>query len=332
MRHSAITFAEQVKQRLGAGENWDIIFCSDMLNLAEFRGLAPAELAGLPTVIYFHENQLTYPVRFESERDYQFAMTNITSALAADQVWFNSGFHREDFLSAVEKFLVRMPDYQPRGPAEAIGPKSLVQPPGIDDIERQQARRPGPLRILWVGRWEHDKAPELFFEALKIIKQRGTDFRISVIGPRFRQVPEVFEQGRTYFAGHIDRWGFQQPRSEYEKALAEADVVVSTALHEFFGLSVVEAIAAGAYPLLPQRLAYPELLGLGQNPQMQEFFYDGSIGRLAERLLELSTMIAEGSLRDRQRKAAAAVERFKWKERLAPLDTCLEEAGRAKDR
>jgi len=33
---------------------------------------------------------------------------------------------------------------------------------------------------------------------------------------------------------------------------------VSTAQHEFFGLAVVEAIAAGAFPVLPNRLVYPE--------------------------------------------------------------------------
>ena len=49
---------------------------------------------------------------------------------------------------------------------------------------------------------------------------------------------------------------------KYLKILSEADIIVSTAIHEFFGISVVEAIAAGAYPLLPKRLAYPEVLAL----------------------------------------------------------------------
>ena len=48
MRHGALTLAAQVEERLGAGERWDAVFCSDMLNLAEFRGLAPAPVAALP--------------------------------------------------------------------------------------------------------------------------------------------------------------------------------------------------------------------------------------------------------------------------------------------
>ena len=76
MRHSAITFAQQAAEALKKEQNWDIVFCSDMLNLAEFTALIPVEIASLPKVIYFHENQLTYPVRVQDERDYQFAMTN----------------------------------------------------------------------------------------------------------------------------------------------------------------------------------------------------------------------------------------------------------------
>jgi hypothetical protein len=37
-------------------------------------------------------------------------------------------------------------------------------------------------------------------------------------------------------------------------------VVVSTAIQENFGLSIVEAILAGCFPILPNRLSYPELI------------------------------------------------------------------------
>ena len=325
MRHSAITFADELGAMVADGQKWDVIFCSDMLNLAEFLSLAPAMLRELPTILYFHENQLTYPVRVESERDYQFAMTNMTSALAADKVWFNSAFHRESFLEALEVFLKKMPDYQPLEAIERIRRKAAVHPPGVEKICTQKNRTPGPLRILWAGRWEHDKNAEDFFKVIEIMKSKGVDFRLSVIGQQFREVPEVFERGKKDFTEHIDRWGYQASRADYEKALIDADVFVSTANHEFFGISVVEAALAGVYPLLPRRLAYPEILGLGQNTDAAEFYYNGEVKDLADKLGVLAKRLDKNDLwNGNPAKVIRLVERFEWKNISIAMDAAIE--------
>ena len=319
MRHAALTFADDVRRRLAQGATWDLVFCSDMLNLAEFLGLAPREVRDLPSLIYFHENQLTYPVRAESERDYQFAMTNLTSALAARAVWFNSGFHRESFLHALEAFLGRMPDYQPFDAVPRIRAKAAVFPPGVPRFAPRSVRGPGPLRILWAARWEHDKNPEEFFQALEQLKDRRVPFRISAIGAQFRQCPEVFDEARERFADHIDRWGYQQNRADYEAALREADVFVSTAQHEFFGLSVVEATLAGAYPLVPKRLAYPEVFELQADSTAEMFFYEDGADGLATRLTDLARRLAAGvSLLEAAAFLRERLRRFEWPN-LAPI-------------
>ena len=317
MRHAAVTLADRVDQLLAEGGRWDLLFCSDMLNLAEFQGLVRRS-CDLPTIAYFHENQLTYPVRFEHERDYQFAMTNMTTALAADAVWFNSAYHRDSFLSALEALLRRMPDYQPLDAVPRIAAKSQVVPPGVDVLPPRGNRPAGPLRILWAARWEHDKNPEEFFEALTLLKQRGVPFRLSVIGEQFRDVPAVFARAREQFREEIDRWGHQPTRSRYEAALCEADVFVSTAHHEFFGLSAVEAALAGARPVLPRRLAYPEVFGT----ENDAFFYEGGAEGLAARMVRLAEGVAPGDrdlhlLRERLRC-------FEWPSLTSRLDTAAE--------
>jgi glycosyltransferase involved in cell wall biosynthesis len=321
MRHGAVTFAQQVNDRIAQGEKWDVIFCCDMLNLAEFAGLVDRWARDLPRVVYFHENQLTYPVRFESERDYQYVMTNLTTAIAADRVWFNSAFHRDEFLSALGKFLKRMPDNQPLKAIEDIRAKSAIHPPGIYPFAPGGERKEGPVRILWAGRWEHDKNPEDFFAAMKILKEKGLDFRLSVIGERFRDVPEVFEWAREFFAGHIERWGYQESIEEYRAALMEADIVVSTANHEFFGISIVEAIAAGAYPVLPKRLAYPEIVAGIESASQDEFFYDGTVKGLAEKIMTLMETL------DQQDKAGRikAMDRYGWRRCADEMDDALTE-------
>jgi glycosyltransferase involved in cell wall biosynthesis len=325
MRHSAITFAFQVTELREKRRSWDMLFCSDMLNLAEFAALAPAEIAGLPKVIYFHENQLTYPVRAEDERDYQFAMTNLTSALAANAVWFNSQFHMNSFLDALAIFLKSMPDHQPFEAIEKIRAKSSVCPPGITDFPAREARGPGPLCILWAARWEHDKNPEDFFKTLEILKARNVPFRISVIGQSFRDRPMVFDRAHNDFKSHIDLWGYQQSREDYQRALTQADVIVSTANHEFFGIGVVEAIAAGAYLLVPNRLSYPEILGFGRIEGAEQFFYDGTDKDLAEKLSWLSVHIEKDAYWPKSIRPATLTDKLKW-QKLAPLyDKALEQ-------
>lgn len=319
MRHAAVTFADQVRSRVARGQRWDRLCCSDMLNLAEFRGLAPPQVCRLPTVVYFHENQLTYPVRFESERDYQFAMTNMTSALAADAVWFNSSFHRDAFLTALDVFLRRMPDCQPTQAPERIRAKTRICPPGVHPLPDRRGRRPGPLRILWAARWEHDKNPEDFFEALRVLDERAVAFRVSVVGEQFRDSPEVFAEARRTFADRIDRWGYLEDRADYEAALLDADVFVSTARHEFFGLSAVEATLAGAYPLLPQRLAYPEIFGFDEGDATTQFFYDGPPEVLAERLAKLAARVGKSPPGcDETEPLRRRLSRFEWP-RLTPV-------------
>ncbi len=328
MRHAAVTFAGQVRDRFAQGERWDLLFCSDMLNLAEFRGLAPKEIRDLPSLLYFHENQLTYPVRAENERDYQFAMTNMTSALAADAVWFNSAFHRNSFLSALETLLKRMPDYQPLESIARLEAKAQVFSPGVNSFAPRGPRGPGPLRILWAARWEHDKNPEEFFEAVSRLKGRRIPFRISVIGEQFREVPEVFAWAREHFADHIDRWGYEEDRAGYEAALLDADVFVSTAAHEFFGLSAVEATLAGAYPLVPRRLAYPEVFDLRSDSAAAGFFYEGGADGLADKLADLAHRIESN---DSLLQVAALIrdrlKRFEWPNLAPVLDAAVEQIG-----
>ena len=327
MRHAAVTFAAEVSRRRSVGESWDALFCSDMLNLAEFRGLAPAEVAALPSVLYFHENQINYPVQVEKERDFQFGLTNIVSALAADRVWFNSGFHRDLFLESIPPFLNKMPDYRPLESVERIRAKAEVCQPGVPSAPpRRGERPPGPLRILWAARWEFDKNPETFFEALARLRQAEVPFRVSVLGQSFRETPPIFERARSELEGCIDVWGYQSQKADYQRVLMRADVFVSTAIHEFFGISAVETMVAGAYPLLPRRLAYPELLDLRSHGAMGAHFFDGSAAQLARRLRDLATRLEEtGEVWGQTREHCSELSRrFCWRPHAERLDERIE--------
>ena len=324
MRHAAITFARDVAELSAAGQGWDLIFGCDMLNLAEFRALAPASVACQPAVCYFHENQLTYPDPHQRERDRHFAMTNFVSALAADAVWFNSAFHRDEFLQALRKWLHGMPEDRCLEEFATLGNRARVQSPGIDVGPPRAERVPGPIRIVWAARWERDKAPEILFEALSRLQAAGWDFRVSVLGQSFTEVPPVFASARADLAKRIDHWGFIEEHEEYVRALRQADLFVSTAIHEFFGLAACEAMGQGAIPVLPQRLAYPELLQLNDNRSHEIFFYDGTARGLISRLEHwMHKSPDDEALRLAGERVRQCISRFDWRVRASEMDQRL---------
>jgi glycosyltransferase involved in cell wall biosynthesis len=260
MRGGAVTLARMLRER---PERPDLILTTDMLDLATFLALTRPLTAGVPTALYFHENQLTYPLPAGRARDLSLPWVNYTAALAADAVFFNSPFHRRAFLEALPGLLGRYHDYQELSTIEAIAAKSGVLPPGID-LARLAGERPprdgGPPVILWNGRWEYDKNPQEFFAGLEALEARGVDFRLIVAGEHIDPNAPDFAAARERWRGRVLHWGYAPSAAEYAALLRRADIVVSTAIQEFFGIAVLEALYCGCVPVLPRRLVYPELL------------------------------------------------------------------------
>ena len=145
----------------------DLILVTDMLDLSTFLALMKSKSLGIPTAIYFHENQLSYPWSpndrdIQKNRDTHYGFINYVSALAADQVFFNSEFHMDSFLDALPRFLRQFPDHRELDSVEVIREKSRILHLGMDLRKFDDHRidhGDHPL-ILWNHRWEYDKKSE----------------------------------------------------------------------------------------------------------------------------------------------------------------------------
>ncbi|KAK6634288.1 hypothetical protein RUM44_004899 [Polyplax serrata] len=237
--------------------NYKTLFCSSVLNLAELIALRP-DLAALYKIIYFHENQLVYPVQKEKDRDFQYGYNQILSTLVADKVVFNSYYNMNSFVENIDKFLKLQPDFVIRNLADKIKPKCRVIyfPVEVPILEN---KRGNILHIIWPHRWEHDKNPELFFDTLKQLKQNNIPFLLSVLGEEFSKVPKVFQDIKNLLQNEIIQFGRVDSKDEYYALLRTGHVVVSTANHEFFGVAMLEAVLSGCFPITCNRLVYPEL-------------------------------------------------------------------------
>jgi glycosyltransferase involved in cell wall biosynthesis len=119
---------------------------------------------------------------------------------------------------------------------------------------------PGVPLVLWNQRWDHDKNPKEVLDALIQLADAGVAFQVALVGENKRVNPREFIEARAYLGERVVAYGFLD-RPDYVELLGRADVVVSAAEHEFFGIAVVEAMAAGCVPVLPTRQSYPELVG-----------------------------------------------------------------------
>ncbi len=255
-RGNPISFAYEHAETLAAPV--DLLLATSMVDLATLRGLVPT-LAQVPALLYFHENQFAYPTRKPSSNIVNAQLTSIYSALCATQILFNSRFNRDTFFDGAAALLKKMPDGVPNGLLDQIEPKARVLPVPIEPAGRSVGDRSweGPIEVVWNHRWEYDKQPQVFFDALRLLKRKGHDLRLHVMGQSFRNVPECFGHAKAEFARDIVTWG-HQPAKHYRQVLHRAHVVVSTALHDFQGLSMLEAIQRGCVPVAPDRMAYPD--------------------------------------------------------------------------
>lgn len=263
MHGGAVTLA---RRYLASGARPDLFLATDMLDLTTFRALIRD--TQIPVAVYFHENQLSYPwspgdrdVRFRRDRHYGFI--NYTTALAADAVLFNSRYHMTSFLEELNRLLRHFPDHRELDTVDEIAARSSVLPLGIDlrrfDAHRCEREGKRPL-LLWNHRWEYDKNPNAFFAAAESLLRDGFDFEVAVLGESFPRRPTEFESARDWLGERIVHYGYAEDAAEYARWLWRADIVPVTSNQDFFGASIVEAVYCGCWPLLPRRLAYPELI------------------------------------------------------------------------
>ncbi|NVK40487.1 MAG: DUF3524 domain-containing protein [Oceanospirillaceae bacterium] len=323
MRGNSLSWAFGERDTLSGP--YDLVIATSMTDLSALRGLVPS-LATTPTLVYFHENQFAYPISGRETNSVEPQVLNLYTALCADRILFNSAFNRDSLIHGVRQLLKKLPDQVPDGLPERIAERALVVPVPLADehFEPPASIAPqhrwhdignaGPVRIVWAARWEFDKGPDRLLAVLQELERRGLDYRLAILGERFRRAPAEFDSIAAEFSHRLDQFGYAASKAEYRAWLNGGDIVLSTATHEFQGLSVLEAVAAGCIPVLPDRQAYPELF------DAQYLYRDCGADIRREACAAADILIRHARRKREQGVRAPAVDRFGWaclKERYA---------------
>ncbi len=308
---SAFHFCADIKERL---ETTDLLFCSNLFDLFSAVTLVP-ELRRIPKLIYFHENQAAYPVQAGSKRNMHYVLQDLKNIYVADLALFNSQWNLSSLREDSKKYIQRLPELgKSLETLYSIKTPCRVQPLGIELQSLLRANKNKENRkpvILWNHRWEFDKNPNLLFDALAGLRKESLDFGLIVCGEQKKSYPKVFDQIKQEYSENILSWG-ELGRQEYKQALLKSDIGLSTSDHEFFGISVSEAIAAGCYPLLPWRLSYPELVPKELYPQMLYRTKEDLVEKLIN-LVRRYPFVAPSILRE-------TIAAFDWSEQSQQYD------------
>lgn len=285
VRSNALTFLSKYSDVLTAP--YDLIIATSMTDLATLKGFIPA-LSRCPSLVYFHENQFAYPQQNDQRHKSNLInaqLNSVLTATAADRLVFNSVYNRTSFSQGLRAFIKRMPDGIDRQLPDILDARSQVLPvpiistpcrPGSDNDKHMP-------EIVWNHRWEYDKQPEVFFAALTKLHDEQLPFKLHVMGQTFRESPACFAVAQEYLRDRIITWGYQS-RQHYDEVLRRADVVVSTAIHDFQGLGMLEAMHRGCIPVAPDRMAYPEYI-----PASLRYGIDDEVNALCGLLRKLIT-------------------------------------------
>jgi glycosyltransferase involved in cell wall biosynthesis len=268
MHGAFLTLAEELAAVVASGWKPDVVLASSMMDVAAFAGAIRHGAPGTPIATYFHESQFTYPLSPADKVDFTYQMKNWGSAAISDLVIFNSEYHRSVFGHEASRFLNAFPDEKQNRHVAEVVEAAVVLPVGVDLSRLAGERRThgaDPL-IVWNQRWEHDKGPDELEAIVTGLIDLDTPFAVAMCGEVFVSVPPAFERITTMLGDRLVHQGYAD-RHTYEDLLLAASVVLSTAHQEFFGIGVVEGIAAGAHPVLPNRLVYPERIeSIGGDP------------------------------------------------------------------
>jgi hypothetical protein len=268
-------FTEQLARK--ASPRVDVLFTGDGLNLADLYRMCPA-VRDHPSVVYFHSNQL--PDVTQAVSQLPMDLTNLTTATAATEIWFNSKHHIGSFIEGVTDLVSLHKELQVRNPIDDLTAKLQLVPPPVDtnyyrELVGLVAQERDPMMVFVETR---DANLDLLNGALEILHQQKRQIQLMVCGP----VRDLSDHFPKTIVSEID--GAAQVR-----ALLLAGTFVSAKIAAPFDENAVRAMSLGCRPVLPHTGIYPELIPVGLHT---ECLYDMSADSLASHIHEATYLPA----------------------------------------
>ncbi len=157
--------------------------------------------------------------------------------------------------------------------------KMRVIPNGIAWVPAlRRLARTGPLRFIFIGRFDHQKGIDILLEAIRRFPDRDFEFDIVGSGILSGATGDRLEAGANVtFHGWL-------PRDRTLALLDQADALIMPSRWDAAPIVAIEALRAGVAVIGSNRGAIPEIVGDGVGGHIFDVDEPGALGRLLNRL------------------------------------------------
>lgn len=195
---------------------------------------------------------------------------------------------------------------------------------GIDFEKFSKAKKEKTKNsFVFLGRMSRNKRIGLLIDAFAELKKKRKDFELHIAGMDFDNLTEELKRKaeekdiaeKVFFHGEISE-------RELLELLGSAEFFVSASEYEGFGLTALEAMAAGCIPLLNKIDSFKNFVENGKNGFIVDF---EKSAETAEKIFEITGM-EKNSKRALLEKAIARAKEFSWEKKAIAFQRVYQEA------
>jgi len=165
-------------------------------------------------------------------------------------------------------------------------------------------------KIISVGRISKNKMTNQLLDIFSIISKKNNNIKFSIIGDDWeglvqeleRQKEKLGLKNKVVFSGKVSE-------KELMRHYANAGFFVSASRFESFGITTIEAMAAGCIPIVNDIESFRNFIEIGKDGYITDFSD-------TEKTAELILMALENNPKEIRKSAVAKAHEFEWKNKI----------------
>jgi len=224
------------------GEGFDLIHCHDWITF--LAGMKLKEILGIPLVVTFHSTEYSRTADRPCEQILDIERQAVSRA--------------DRIIAVSKKFMQELVERLGADPGKIDVVYNAIDVEPFEKVKLSEFRKNHPV-VLFFGRLTFQKGPEFFLRAAKLVSEVVPDARFIIAGKGFL-LPALIREAASL--GIADRVLFLGYVPEEKKALLYryADVYVMPSVYEPFGITALEAMAAGTPVIVSKNAGVTDLV------------------------------------------------------------------------